>query len=373
MRRESTVQQLDPVGGRAAGPLTVSAGIAMVAFAVAQTVLSSGDIERPVFAIIAISIVVVIACLLVYSTAPLRAPVTASTHVTVVVLALVAMAVAAASTGASNSHLRDDWGAPVIGLVCLAMCPYRPPRELAAVGSLAAIFAGLIVLVQVDAMRTVTPPFVFVIIAITPILALCLGGAVFSSVLIRMMRRWQSRASVAVRAIASQQLEGITRSVQQDHVTILNRDVVPFFAEVLTRSDITERDRDRAREISDSIRTLMVAEMDRSWLDVVLEQIGAAPSIDPTQVAVAMNLEQRSALRAALVAIGSHPGLVPHSLTVDLHRSGVPVTVVVAAAFDRPVRDEIEPYLAVLRVFFSALSISYSKPTLTVRFSYEHR
>lgn len=378
MTRESTVQQLDPIGGRAAEPLTVSAAISIVAFAVVMTVVGAHDIDYPGMAILALALVGLVACLLVYRSMSLRAPLTRTTHVVLLTLAMVALLLNSLSMGPTNEHLRDDWGPPVVGLLLLALCPYRPPRELAGFGSLAAIFTGFIVIARYDSYQVDAPAFVFVVEAITPIVAMCYIGAMFSSVLISMMRRWQWGASSAVRAIASERLESITRSVQQDRVTILNRDVVPFFAHVLAADDITDADRDRAREISDAIRRVMIAEADRSWLAAALDQLVDAPTnpislTDDLGLADAMSIEQRAALRAAIVAIDGSPALLRGSLAVDLARRDHAVHVVISARFTRPVRTEIEPYLAVLRVLFIGLTISFSKPILTVRFSYELR
>lgn len=378
MTRESTVQQLDPIGGRAAEPLTVSAAITIVAFAVVMTVVGAPDIDYPGVAILALALVGLVACLLVYRSMSLRAPLTRTTHVVLLTLAMVALLLNSLSMGPTNEYLRDDWGPPVVGLLLLALCPYRPPRELAGFGSLAAIFTGFIVIARHDSYQVDAPAFIFVVVAITPIVAMCYIGAAFSSALIRMMRRWQWGASSAVRAIASERLESITRSVQQDRVTILNRDVVPFFAQVLAADDITDADRDRAREISDAIRRIMIEETDRSWLGAALDQLADASATpvtltDDLRLADAMSIEQRAALRAAIVAIAGSPGLRPGSLALDLARRGAEVQVAIVASFTRPVRTEIEPYLAVLRVLFTGLTISFTKPTLTVRFSYEHR
>lgn len=378
MTRESTVQQLDPIGGRAAEPLTVTAAVAIVAFAVIMTVVNAPDIDYPGLAILALAIVGLVAALLVYQSMSLRAPLTRTTHLVLLTLAMVALVLNSVSTGPTNDYLRDDWGPPVVGLLLLALCPYRPPRELAGFGTLAAIFTGFLVVARIDSYQVDAPAFVFVVVAITPIVAMCYGGATFSSVLIRMMRRWQWGASSAVRAIASERLESITRSVQQDRVTILNRDVVPFFAHVLAADHITDADRDRAREISDAIRRVMVAEADRSWLAAALDQLPDSLTnpialTDAEQLADGMTIEQRASLRAAILAIAGSTALQPGTFAVELTRRAAAVQVVMRARFTRTVRTEIEPYLAVLRVLFTGLAISYTKPTLTVRFSYEHR
>ncbi len=190
--------------------------------------------------------------------------------------------------------------------------------------TLTAVFAAFIVLLQSPTLASPVPTLVFVVVAITPMLALALAGGSFASVVLRMTERWRGRATNAVQELAAQSLPGITRSVQQDRVTILNRDVVPFFAEMLTRDAVSEADRVRARAISGSIRALMVYEVDRTWLAVVVEETlrsaaDAAVIDDPERLASAMSTDQRTAIRALLVGLAQQDSFDP-ARPRDRHR-----------------------------------------------------
>jgi hypothetical protein len=379
--REQTVQQLDPLTGVNGRPVTVAGSIALVLYASVMTVFNRDDIDNVWLALAAVSVVGVAATFVIVASSPLRPPVSLTVHVVAMSLALLAMVLSAMSMLESNAFVQDDWGTIIVGGMSLILCPYRPPRELLAVAVLAAVFAGFVVLVQVPAFITGIPVIGFVIVALTPLASLSLAGVAFSSVVLKMLRRWQSRANRAVQALADEHREGIARSVQQDRVTILNRDVVPFFTDMLGRDELTPDDRERALEISDTIRKLMVADVDRTWLDGVVAQAsgGAVPSKavrDPSRIASEMVTDQRTAIRALLVAIAAHPGFDPAAFSVRISNAGAAAHGIVRASFapaDPAPRSALGPYLAVLRVVFVDLQVDLAPTSLTVRFSYDRQ
>ncbi|MCU1441347.1 MAG: hypothetical protein JWP85_2344 [Rhodoglobus sp.] len=379
--REQTVQQSDPVGALAARSLTLLGCLGMVVYAIVMTVVNSADIDNVGVAIVGIGMIVGAATLIAVAANPLRAPLNRGVHIAAMGLGVFGLAFNAASMWQGNAFIRDDWGPPMLGFISLLMVPYRPPREIAILGALAAVFAGFVAALEVGILSTDLPVMIYVIIAATPVLAMSFGGAVFARAVLRMVHRWHSRASSAVSALANERKAGLARSVQQDRVTILNRDVVPFFAAVLERGGLLGSDRTRASEISESIRRLMVAEVDRSWLDLVVEQAAGAtrgPATeavhDPERLAVAMSTDQRTAVRAAIVAIFGHPAFEPRGFDVRISRTSAGYATTIRADFaagEGGIRADLAPYLAVLRVVFSHLHADFGPPTLTVRFSYD--
>ena len=203
-------------------------------------------------------------------------------HVVALSLALLAMVLSAMSMFESNAYIQDDWGTIAVGAVCLILCPYRPPREQVIAGGAREHLRGIR---RARCRRSRSsrgiPVFAYDRDRTHPA---AVHGARrrrrSHSIVLRMLRRWQSRANRAVRALADEHREGITRSVQQDRVTILNRDVVPFFTAVLGQDELTDADRARALEISNSIRSSMVADVDRTWLDVVVGQASSGSPRD---------------------------------------------------------------------------------------------
>ena len=220
------------------------------------------------------------------------------------------------------------------------------------------------------------PPILFALVSMTPILAMSLAAATFGRHLIAGLERWRRHAGRAASNFAEVNTDWIARSVQQDRVTILNQEIVPFFAAVLHKGAIDEDDRERARQIAEAIRAIMVAEIDRSWLDAILEQLEGRSASDPARLAAQMTTDQRAAVRATLLALTGLTSYEAGSLGVALTRRGTLVDVFVSATLsnaDSAARGEIAPFLAVLRIVFQDFRVAFSGPRLALRFSYEYR
>ncbi|MDQ1549259.1 MAG: hypothetical protein QOD27_917 [Microbacteriaceae bacterium] len=380
--RERTRQQLDPAGTIGSRLIAVGAALAAFIYADVMTVRSGDQVAEPLFAVLAL-VALGFACIVVIvQTSPLRAPLSARVHAAVLIPALIAAGFSTAAGWGADKYVRDDWPPISLGLLFLALVSYRPAREVVGAGIVSAILLGFLVLLQTPGFVTDAPPVAFVLQAVTPMLALCVGGATFSCIFVASLERWHRRASRATASLSRELRDGIARSVQQDRVTILNRDVVPFFSEVLTRGAIVEDDRDRARAIADSIRRVMVAEADRSWLETVIEHAGT-DSIhgrdssglvqDEQRLASLMTTDQRTAVRALIVAMFDLPSFDPTSLGIVLSTRGHGsrgVFTARAGSADYSVRAALAPYLAVMRVVFSDLQVDISEPALAIRISY---
>ena len=250
---------------------------------------------------------------------------------------------------------------------------------------LSAVTIGVITYFETPSLVTSGPPLACVAVAVTPMLALCFSAAMFSDGVVTSIERWQKRAKAASVSLVRELREGIARSVQQDRITILNRDVLPFFTDVLARDTLTTADRDRARMIADAIRQVMVEEVDRSWLESLLEYTAvertnrpeAARIIvhDPHRVALVMTVAQRTAIRALLVAFITIPGFSRDHLRIVLSRHGDRNQGVITARVpvsDHVMRSTFAPFLAVMRAVFITLEVDFVQPELTLRFSYDH-
>jgi hypothetical protein len=383
---ERTLQQRDPLAALVARPTAYLAVAVVPLYATGSTLLRLDDVSNPTLATFAIFLTVVAAVALATQSSPLRAPFTSRTLVLVVGCGALAALVSAVSMGAADAAIRDDWGPPAIGLYLLALTPYRPAKELATATVLAAILIGLMAIVQAEHFRADVPSLLFVVVAVTPVLAMGLAAAAFTDVLVRSLDRWQVRTSRAFSAMSDQRGASIARSVQQDRVTILNQEVVPFFTGVVAGETVTDDTRDRARAIADVLRSIMVAEADRTWLDVVIDDVGrlssgggealSAAVRDEDRLAEHMSADQRTALRALIVALHHVGSLAPAASSVEIVASEGRCEVVLRAALECQAADrraDIAPFLAVMRVAFTDLQVDHDEPNLTLRFSYEQR
>lgn len=382
--REPTRQQLDPAGNTGVRAVTASLAAFAFAFAFVFAIIDIEEVAYPPAISLALVLLAAACLMIIVGSSPYRAPFTRRTFVIVAGLAFAAAVLETVAKWHSNDAVGDDWGATSFGILLVAVGPYRRAREIAAAGVLGAIFVGFITLLEYPYFSADAPPVAFVVIAVTPLIALSASAAVFSARVVRSINRWQERAKEASQALVEEVRDDMARSVQRDRVTILGRDVLPFFADLLARNDITDDDRDRAREIAASIREIMVEEVDRSWLENIVDfdtdPVGSGVAVrtvvvqDPDRVAVLMETEQRTALRAVLVALSSASPRERPEVEIMLSRGLGVCHGTVTARFPpgTPVsRASFTSYFALMRAVFSELQVESELTTIGLRFSYE--
>ena len=129
----------------------------------------------------------------------------------------------------------------------------------------------------------------------------------------------------------------------------------------------------------------MVEEVDRSWLEALIElagvrrtnRPGAARVVvsDPHRVASAMTVSQRIAIRAFLVAFTDIPGFTRDQLRIVLSDNGGRSRGVIIAQVpftENITRSNFAPFFAVVRAVFTNMEVDFVQPELTLRFSYDH-
>jgi hypothetical protein len=380
---ERTVQQLYPVGAMAGRSISLIVATVAPIFVLLLSFFNREEINAPWFCLAGLTLVGAASVTIVISSSPLRAPFTARRAALAYILANGAMVLDSLATLHTNSYIRDDFGPIVIGLIILAAAPYRPAKELAITGVLSSILVGVVALIESPWLITPASPFLFALAAMAPLLIMSLGAATFTTVIVQGLERWRRQARIAVEALGDEGADWIARSVQQDRVTILNRDVVPFFTQLLHDAAVSAEDVERARTISDSIRSVMVAEVDRSWLDIVVDHAATTHRIEPIaheaivdnqRLAQQMSTDQRAAVRAFVVALFGHPSFTTDEFSVVVSDATARNEVVISARLDCPenqVRSELSPYFAIMRVLFADLTVDLAQPELTLIFSYD--
>jgi hypothetical protein len=375
---ERTLQQRDPLAAIVGRPTTYIASLGVPIYAGVMLWLNRADIDNLGLASASLALTATTGFIFAFASSPLRAPVTVRLLVTVTGLTWFAGILGAASMWQSNGSIRDDWGPTVVALFLLAFAPYRPGREIALAGVASAVLFGALSVAQYSSIDTVLPPHAIAIIAVLPLVVISFGSAVFASELVGGLERWQRRETMSTAALGENGSEWIARSVQQDRITLLNQEIVPYFASVLERDDLGFADRARALELSSAIRSIMVAEMDRTWLDNVLDE-AAGPRgwsgelVDDAHRADAMTIDQRTVMRALIVALHALPGFTGATMMIELIPSGDTTHVVLSAKVDcreSSIKSALEPYFAVMRILFSDLTADVLQPAITLRFSY---
>jgi hypothetical protein len=379
-------QQLDPVGGYSTRPVTLLGCAAIVIYVASETLFGWSGVGQPGFGYSALAVILVAGLGVVYWSSPLRAPFPRAGFVAVVALALAGMGLAAAASWTGLNVPPGEWGPVVFGLLMVASSPYRPPRELAIATVVGGLGAGVIAVLHPATHASVAPVVVTLVATVVPLVCLGFGASAYASALRRSLGPLQSGADRAARAASDELRADIVRSVQLNRVGILNGTVVPYFAGLLRRDTVTIEDGREARDISVSIRTLMVADVERSWLDHLVDEIararddGSLPGSEAIQdadrLASEMTTEQRVMMRVLLVALFAQPGFDPDGFAILFTPAGdsCEVTITAKLDYDESIqRSGLAAHFAVLRIVFGDLNVAFQPPTLRLRFSYEHR
>ena len=379
-------QQLDPVGSYGSRPITVVISLGVVALAAGATALSWPMVSNPVTAILAIVATSVSVLGITFWSSPLRAPFRWSGFLVVLIFAGLGLVLSAFSTWSTTTNLVEQWAPITVGLILVQLSSYRPARELITATIIGGMLAGGLAVLHPVSQGFALPALVRLLDAALPLVALGLGATAYSAGMARSLGQWYARSELKERTVSAAMKDRVVRSVHDDRVSILNHTVVPFFTDMLARDALTDEDRSRARSIAGAIRTAMVADVNRSWLDSIMDHLvdqradlttpGSEAVQDPHRAASAMTTEQRIVIRAVVLALVNHPGFDSDgfAILITTERSRAVVTVTAKLDDDDSVtRSDLAPYFAVLRIAFANFHLTFQRPALTLKFSYDHK
>jgi hypothetical protein len=381
--RDVTPQQLDPLGtivSRTFSTLTAAAAI-VLGILQAVIVMSFGG---PPSAEWAAALALSTAALAVVLGGQQRfAPFSRFAQLWVVILAGLGVILSYGSFWFRDPGEVTSLTPAAFGLLIFGLAPYVPARLLVGVSVIGAVLIGALADLQGFAADSSEPPIVFALIAASTVLGLGIAGAAISSRATAALRSWQAVAIEASREHAIEIRDSIARSVQQERVTVLNRQVLPFLTDLIEKDQITAATQRRARVVADRLRTAMVAEAERSWLDtLVAESLSGlideleVPELrvtDPGRRAVLMTPVQRTALRAYVEAIVLLDSFRPAEFRIEVERDGDADAVTIVAGLDptsQSGRPRLYPYVAVMKSAFPDSAIEFAPNSVTMRFRY---
>jgi len=309
---------------------------------------------------------------------PFHAPVGRRVLFGAVALAVGAHALYLRGTWEANPFVEDDWGPLAIGALCMMFAALRPAHEIVLAGVLASIPLLLLTLARAQELAYGDAVGVLVIVTVAPVLCLAATTGVFTQEATRRMSEWRADLTSEWERSAEAEHDGIVRQVEQDRAGILRERVLPFFGDLLDRDRIGEADRRTATEIARQVREVMLAEIERSWLDGVVQSAGRGMDRrtvdDPHRLASLMSPDQRAAVRALVVAAIVHPGVREEGLRITLRSSPRERTeVVIRATVDESAPatwGDVKPYVAVVGSLFDQLRVIRRPTALTLKFSY---
>jgi hypothetical protein len=384
LRVERTPQRLDPLGVQSAWALVPVLSVFAVGYALYSTLTHLDQSRDPVLGWLAFSLVVVVAIVLPVRAHPGRAPVGLWTHVSVIGTCVAGASLFSASVWGGNNRIQDDWGQIVIALLLVAMALYRPVPEVLAVASVAALIVGVTAVFEASFVTIGTNPLVYFTVAATPIIALACGGCGYAWTMTGETLAWRELARSGQARLEPELLETARRMVNQERITSLNEQIIPFLADLLQRGEVTPADTEAARAMAMNLRDASVAAVDRTWLGETLAQAlstrgetadapgGAARVDDPHRLERSFSAEQRAVVGAIIATVAKLPGLDAASVRITATNSSSPAFELRCGASDsrRAVRRELIPFMSALRSIGMKAGMRYAGGELSVRFSY---
>jgi hypothetical protein len=222
------------------------------------------------------------------------------------VLVTVMLIASAASMVGANAMLRDDWAPLVAGILLVASTPYRPAREIVLWTVVHTLTCAVLGIVQSPFAASDFPTLTYAVTGSLPVAVMGFTAAAYARSLVNSTRLWQSRAWQAAATAALEKRSGVARSVQQQRISVLNRDVVPYLQRIVAAESVSDDDREEARRLSQSIRSVLVAEVEKSWAQLMLDDVIArhprlniqARADDPDDLCSRAVIERRTVLRA---------------------------------------------------------------------------
>jgi hypothetical protein len=376
--RELTHQQLDPAGSfdlrRAILLVLTILPLLLLTVAVVRFLNASS----PLTALLGIGLIAGACGILAYAISPTHAPVRRGTHIVVLGLAVAALAVDAAAGWNADPTGRNNLIPIAVGILTLALAPYRPPAEIAVGGGVCTVAVGSIAFAHAALGSSTVLPWIHVVGWTAPVVAMSTGAAVFGFSMVGELERWRRESASSVIERVPEVSQEIRREVQRNRIDILNRDVVPLFARVIADGEVTDSDRSEAAGISDAMRGVMVADVDRNWLESGVARFLPGPAddhvADPERLSSLMTVDERAALRALLLAVFSTPTFDGDGFGILFTGEPRQVRCEVLAHLnhrDRATRSIIDPYLAVMRVMFPGVVLKTTPSAIRLEFSYE--
>ncbi|MFC5929199.1 hypothetical protein D6T64_00960 [Cryobacterium melibiosiphilum] len=377
-----TQQRLDPLGGLAAWPIVPIVTSVVIVYAVLATVLQSDETHTPFLGALALLCLVAAATTLLVAARPEHAPVTPVATVLIVSLGSAGFLLEQASMWGQNILVQDDFAPVSLGLLLLALGPFRPWKEIVVAALIASVLVGAVVALQTSTLGVVKPAGIFALVALAQLLAPALAGAAYSRQMVRSITEWQDESRRATRVRTTEERDLIAQSVIDQRLGTLGADVLPFLTAVLQRGTVDAADTARAQELAHETRRVFGAHVDSTWLDLVVARErtglvtrGLTPLLvvaDPDLHAPDFTPEERAAIAALLGALCARSGFDPGSLVVRLDRN----TVSIEAAFalsSLSLHRLLRPYRSVLGVVFGRVHVQHRHPLLTISFERNDR
>ena len=232
---ERTQQQMDPALTLDSRIATIALAGMALAWSVGLTILTIAAMGEWEPRLWALALLATATFVVARETAPLRAPFTAQAHLAVHVLACTAYLLNTIGREGSADSPWLPWIPIALTLLIVAMCRYRPPREILGAGLLSASGIALATMPLITAPVTLhgAPGGALLLTAVLPVITASVAAACYSRVLVSNSERWKAQAGHSSAALEPALLSDIERVMYHERVNALSGEAFPFLRRVL--------------------------------------------------------------------------------------------------------------------------------------------
>ena len=309
-------QRVDPLSWFTRPLVPLGLGAILLFFGLAVLSATWRLSAQPWLDIVAV-LLMAVACLLVQlSVRPLRPAFGVRQALAPLALTVLGLVLATVS-GAESTVFAQHWWAPIgVGFVVATLGPYSSARATLAYGSALSVVTAVCGLIAFAGPGEVWPPLSVAVITGSSVATATAATALFAWVVVAGTRSLLVAVDPAVQDPSAQSAEA-ARRVERRTLARLGTRVAPFLASVADAGEVTAADRALAGQLAWRLRSDLVSQANRSWLDRVA-LFGRIYVVDTDRHADRMNTAQRTALRALLMAVVDHPAATVGTLFVEL-------------------------------------------------------
>jgi len=370
MRSDSwnvTPQQIDPLSwfARPLVPVAFAAFAAIIG--VATVAVQWRFLARPWLDLAAI-VFLAGACLVIqFRTRPLRPRFGPRQALAPLGFAVAGLALSTASAVDSAALVQFWWASIGVGCVVAALGPFSTARQSLVYGTgltVVTSFCGYVGF----APDPVWPALSVTLIAGSAVVVATVATATFSYMVVSRTRvLLTGAAGPRVPRPGDEASEHLARRVERRTLARLGNRVAPFLEAVAEAGEVTAADRALAGQLARQLRSDLVSQVNRTWLDSVA-LFGRISVVDPEKRADRMNAAQRTALRALLLSVTANPGATVGSLLIELRgEPGGATAVALSLDFSLPEGRRamlLAPYYLALQTTVDSLTWDPSRDLL---------
>lgn len=233
----------------------------------------------------------------------------------ILLIASAGLAVSAIGTVGGTLLVEQWWPNIALGVTVVVVSPYCTARNLLIASVPLVTFAGLAGLFVFYSPQSFWPPFATFLLSAGPTAIGAAAGIVFSQTVV-------ARTLAMLDTAAGHEefypvVEPLDDHERRGRVARLSTRVAPFVERIAREGVITDADRGLAAQIARRLRSQLVLESGKSWLDVVAHTSGMVVS-DPGRLADRMNESQRAALNGLLFAASESSVVDNRTLLIEL-------------------------------------------------------